>query len=1129
MKQLHYILLLLPLLALSQTPTATENYVWTRTYRDSTGTLEPFSSVTYLDGLGRPIQQVQGKASATGKDIITHMEYDPYNRQPMEYLPYSSGSTGLQFDANAKANTLSFYNDPYYESTQNPYSQKFFEASPLNRVLKQAAPGNVWQGDSLTDNDHTIKFVYQTNTADEVKRLSAVAAWNATTEVYDISFVSNGNYAPGQLYKTITRDENWTSGTNHTTEEFKNKEGQVVLKRTYNNSETLDTYYVYDQYGNLTYVLPPLTEGVLVPELCYYYIYDHRNRLAEKKLPGKQWEYMVYNEQDNIVATGPVYSPFGNGTQGWIMNYYESHNRLAYVGWMAASEFNSEARKNLAQQFYPRVERVSTPQTLDNVSISYSIATPAPIKLLKVYYYDDYNYATGPGNPSPQWDVEGQYILGNTKGLPTGNWIRALTNENETYAERGYTYYDRKGRPTRDYTDHYTSGFTWIDTKLDFDGTPQYKLTRHRRLMTDDNLIVREDYTYTEQDRLLSVTHKVNDLPYELLSYNTYDELGQLQTKKIGGADLTGGTPLQKVDYTYNIRGWLKGINNVNNLFPSATETDLFAFGINYNNVIDEDVNGSVKPLYNGNIAETTWISHLDNVKRRYGYQYDPLNRLNAAFYQKPDAAVVLTQSYNEGMTYDKNGNIIALSRNGNLDDPMMQENIDVLYYQYDINAKNRLLRVTDFTNHPAGFKDGTNTGDDYAYDANGNMISDLNKGITQITYNHLNLPVSITFNNNPNTNITYLYDAEGIKLKKAVKYDNGGVPGQDDIDYLRGFQYKNTMLQFFPMAEGYVEYTALGGIPTTKPAFSYVYQYKDHLGNIRVSFTKSLKSGLAIIKEENHYYPFGAKHENYNTEHLEFGRMDGALALKPIDPIEPFPIIDTYLAYQYKYNGKEYQDELGLNMYDYGARNYDPAIGRWFNIDPLAEVSRRWSPYTYCYNNPLVFVDPDGMLAESAKIMEAPSSQIMDIKNPFKGLWKKVKADIKSDVRAIGKAIKKLESKLGGYDLRSSLKSGSDSDSQQKRKGDRKTEIKDVTGLDAASGLSASKTNKSTKSIIEVAEKASSGISQGDNINNVKDLYDKGKKSDTIKIHYYNTNGSYERTESHLNDEIVKIVEAPK
>jgi RHS repeat-associated protein len=117
---------------------------------------------------------------------------------------------------------------------------------------------------------------------------------------------------------------------------------------------------------------------------------------------------------------------------------------------------------------------------------------------------------------------------------------------------------------------------------------------------------------------------------------------------------------------------------------------------------------------------------------------------------------------------------------------------------------------------------------------------------------------------------------------------------------------------------------------------------------------------------EENHYYPFGLKHQNYNTGRRQLGKKEEILAGNlTLMPAFVLPTEDKPLEYKYKYNGKEWQDELGLNFYDYGARNYDPAIGRWMNIDPLAETSRRWSPFTYCYNSPMVFVDPDGMRGE--------------------------------------------------------------------------------------------------------------------------------------------------------------------
>ncbi|THD29611.1 MAG: RHS repeat-associated core domain-containing protein, partial [Flavobacterium johnsoniae] len=158
---------------------------------------------------------------------------------------------------------------------------------------------------------------------------------------------------------------------------------------------------------------------------------------------------------------------------------------------------------------------------------------------------------------------------------------------------------------------------------------------------------------------------------------------------------------------------------------------------------------------------------------------------------------------------------------------------------------------------------------------------------------------------------------------------------------------------------EGYVRATVVNG--TT--AYSYVYNYTDHLGNIRLSYAMDPQSpnGLKIL-EENHYYPFGLKHTNYNSNVLVHREDAGALKIK--DPDFPKPSAPI-LPYNYKYNGKEFQEEMGLNLYDYGARNYDPAIGRWMDIDPLAETSRRFSPYTYVLNNPIYFIDPDGMEAK--------------------------------------------------------------------------------------------------------------------------------------------------------------------
>gem|GEM_PF-2217005 len=226
------------------------------------------------------------------------------------------------------------------------------------------------------------------------------------------------------------------------------------------------------------------------------------------------------------------------------------------------------------------------------------------------------------------------------------------------------------------------------------------------------------------------------------------------------------------------------------------------------------------------------------------------------------------------------------------------------------------------------------------------------------------------------------------------------------DTDYLTGYQYRSSytqaqgnqstaVLQYFPHAEGYVQHN--------EGHYFYVYHYTDHLGNIRLSYGLDPETGLIKIMEENHYYPFGLKHDNYNTQHLGYSTFTDEHEIEYIVLAE-MPKFVGDGSYNYKYNGKEYQDELGLNTYDYGARNYDPALGRWMNIDPLAEKMRRFSPYNYAFDNPVIFVDPDGMAPQW--IPDANGNLIAEKGDNYKTLAKHLNV---SESKAMQKIAKDL------------------------------------------------------------------------------------------------------------------------
>ncbi|URC11675.1 DUF6443 domain-containing protein [Flavobacterium sp. B183] len=947
---------------------------------------EKKQNITYFDGLGRPVQTIAIGQGEGGKDIITPVEYDVFGRQVKEYLPYASQNGGdnyARIDPATAINALTgFYGTQTYDNTANPFSLKKLEASPLNRVLRQAAPGNSWAMDS----GHEIKMDYQTNIADEVRLFTATTTWDAGLGLFKTVFSDEGNYAANQLYKTITYDENTAanpSESSGSTVEFKNKEGQVILKRTYNSGDKHDTYYVYDRYGNLSYVLPPKVQGVVSVDvlngLCYQYKYDHRNRLVEKKLPGKQWEYIVYDKLDRPVATGPAFSPFKDETtEGWLITKYDGLGRPVYTGWSSTPPGSANRKTLQDQQNSAAVlfeTRGSEGTIDDNIVIYYSNSiAPINFKLLTVTYYDDYAFPNAVVKPAT---IEDQPVLDNIKGLVTGIWTRALTTASETLGETTTTFYDSKARAISTRIQNHLGGYTNMDSKLDFIGKSLYTVTKHKRASGDAELTIKEEFTYSPQDRLLTHTHQINGGTVEVLANNTYDDLGQLSAKDVGNS---AANPLQKVQYTYNIRGWLTEINNIKNLQQDTDPLDLFAFNINYDK---QPGNSQVQALYNGNISETYWKTGTDLAKRSYGYQYDNLNRLTSAIYSKPNDAIPVSGAYNESLSYDKNGNIKSLQRYGASDAPTIVFQIDDLTYGYLDQNSNQLTKVTDGPagNDNKGFKDANKTGDDFTYDLNGNMIADKNKNITTIQYNQLNLPKKIVFGTTGS--IEYIYNATGQKVEKIVKETSGIT----HTDYLTGFQYKysesqgdqgggnegegdppapddpgNTdppidgydpvpkdppaeasrfsafaaqsvsqavpsrpTLQFFPTAEGYYDDIYK----------KYVYQYKDHLGNVRVSYAKNPATQVLEIIEENNYYPFGLKHTGYND----------------------------YVASsnKYKYNGKELQDELGLNMYDYGWRNYDSALGRWVNIDNMAEKFISLSPYHYAGNNPVLYLDVDG------------------------------------------------------------------------------------------------------------------------------------------------------------------------
>ena len=1018
--------------------TSTENYIYSKTCLTA-DCVKRTETVQYVDGLGRPQQSISVKAGGSQTiDLVTPVIYDNFGRQRLDVLPIPADSKnkGIHPDLNESSGS-GFYGG-------RPFAEKILDDSPLNRVKQQIQPGADWQ-------THPSNFGYFTNSTSDVLKFSVTTQLSGDA-LYTDALTVNGYYASSKLYKNRVSDED--GGTSY---EFKNTEGQTLLVRKVNGSEVniaeqsanlapkpvaqyLDTYYVYNEYNQLAFVISPLASSEfranpnqtinnprtspnpILDNLCYQYVYDGRFRLVEKKIPGKGWESLVYDKADQLVMT----QDSNLAAQGkWLISKYDRFGRVAYTGFIPGG--SRQSMQGQASSYIIAEERNNTGFTMNGLTVYYTNNLFNQINtILSVNYYDTYPIETPfPANNN----IQGAAIItgvSNTQGISTMTLPVAtmVKNINDELWTKNYSFYDRKGRVIGTTSINHLGGSTRVEMLLDFAGLVQKKEIWHKKLAVESPVHIVENFTYDHQNRLKKHYHEVvGKTPKELLAENTYDDVGRLIEKKLGTVSdenfTSVSSALQTINYAYNIRGWMTGINL--NTTGGLDTGKLFSYKIKYN----DPVNTTIKK-YNGNISEVDW-TYGSNSGSRYEYTYDSVSRLRKGYFKTLNATTTTdSKYYNEELTYDVNGNIKTLKRNARPKTGTTANEVDDLTYEYENNnLSNRVSTIYDNAQNSNGYP-SISIPQAMTYDSNGNIWTMPDKGITQnILYNYLNLPQTITKSGNP---VTYTYRADGVKIHKLFQVNGQNI----DTDYIDGFVYTTPyspqieialretpeseemaaagQLESFELAEKVVIKDPGGPVlqMQSKPNFfataegfydydnfRYIYQYKDHLGNARLNFGRD-ENGDLFKEDGNDYYPFG----------LNFINPPGLFA-------QLFNPSATYK--NYKYNRKELQE---TGMYDYGWRQYMPDVGRWMQSDPLIkdldftfnpnEVDEddddeaenamatilgngggifnpdNLNPYSYGYNNPAKFDDPDGrcplcivLVLVGYGILDAPSRNV--------------------------------------------------------------------------------------------------------------------------------------------------------
>jgi RHS repeat-associated protein len=845
------------------------------------------TTLSYIDGMGREIENINVKASPSGRDVITAKSYDNMGNKNREYLPYTSQTNNGFFHSGFDGESKSFYSgtaNVAYEPAR-PFSEHVYENSSIRRLNETYGPGSEWLSASKRN-----QFKVKVENADVVKK------WTYTDDITPPSYSTYGQH---QLLLNETVDEE-----DHIVREYYNDRNQIVLRQAQQTGSAadnpgvytwLDTYYVYDILGRLRIILPPAASDALTEytnanddgkrdflnKWAYQFAYDGFGRAIKKKMPcseedGDCWVYNVYDKWDRLVLSQDAIQ---RSVNQWIFTKYDRFNRVALTGIYTTST----SHDNLQTDAMNAVSRYET--TAPNaIGYTYTTTFPSGVSIADIHtitYYDNYDFlANGWGD---EHNVSA-YAFVNESGFPqsgdklsvvkgqiTGMKIRVL--EKDTWLNT-VNYFDRKYHAIQIFSENYMGGIDRITSSFDFIGNILKIKTVHNS--SSGSLTTLEENLYDTQGRMLKTYHTTGSGGTVLLAQYNYNELGQLTEKNLHSAD-NGSTFLQSVDQQFNIRGWITAINNSSLVATGSNsndqQPDLFGMDILYNQE-EIAINGeNTRKSYNGNISGIRWKSNnqKDAPKEKiFGFRYDDFNRLKQARYATKDGSVFNTEqnAFNETVAYDKNGNITSLQRQSVLGG--LVKEIDNLQYYYEGKGNqlqfledNSSYWATSDNNPDYGYAEKTQykkqglTIPEYVYDANGRLKVDYNKGITNIRYNYLNLPVEITINGKV---IEYVYDATSVRHQKLIKPGTGSVTPEYTENYVGNVQYYNNQLQFALTDEGRI----------VKNGANYDYEYfiKDHQGNTRITFghmneTKVSKATMEIERDAKESSPSGEGFKN--------------------------------------------------------------------------------------------------------------------------------------------------------------------------------------------------------------------------------------------------------------------------